>query len=122
MKKYMIILIILFLVCNVQSDNVRIQWNDNPESDNVTNYVIYVIQSSDSTNTNVVPIDTVQDIWQGGICEYIFDFDSLYIRAAVKAGNNIGYGPSSDTTRAFSRGELFTPGKVSMATFPIIGN
>ena len=122
MKKYLIVLIVFILVCSVQSDNVRIVWNDNPEADRVTNYIIYIYQGSDSTNTNMVPIDTIPDIWTGGQCQYIFDFDSLYIRASVQAGNSVGYGEPSDTTRAFYRGELFVPGKVNMATMPIIGN
>ena len=121
MKKYLIILLVL-MTCNLMSDDVRIIWYDNPESDNVTTYTVYVIQSSDSSNLNLIPVDTIPDIWTGGLCEYVFDFDSTYIRVAVSAQNINGSGEISDTTRAYSQGELFVPGKVNMATIPITGN
>ena len=128
MKKYlsklttMWIVLLVLMVCNLMSDDVRIRWNDRPESDNVLTYTIYVVQSGDSSNLNLIPVDTISDIWTGGLCEYIFDFDSTYIRAAVSAQNINGSGEISDTTRAYSWGELFVPGKAQMATIPILGN
>lgn len=121
MKKYLIILLVL-MTCNLMSDDVRIIWNDNPESHNVLTYIIYKAEGSDSTLLTLVPIDTIPDIWIGGQCEYVASFDSSFIRAAVAATNIHGTGERSDPTRAYSQGELFVPGKVKMAMIPIIGN
>ena len=121
MKKYLIVLMVFF-ACNIYSDDVRIIWNDNPAGDNVTNYIVYVVDSADSLNMNLIPIATIPDTWNGGECEYVYNFQNEYIRAAVQAENVNGVGEISDTTRAYSRGELFPPSKVSMATIPIIGN
>ena len=121
MKKYLIVLMIFF-ACNIYSDDVRIIWNDNPASDNVTNYIVYVIDSADSLNMNLIPIASIPDTWNGGECSYVYNLQNEYIRAAVQAENYNGFGEISDTTKAYSRGELFPPSKVQMATIPIIGN
>ena len=121
MKKVLFFLFV-FIACNLFPDDVRIIWNDNPAEDNVTHYIVYKVESSDSSNVNLIPISTIIDIWDGGDCEYVTTFDSLYIRAAVQARNANGDGEISDITRAFSQGELFPPSKVRMATIPIMGN
>jgi hypothetical protein len=121
MKKYLIVLLVL-IACNLMSEDVRIIWNDNPSADSVLTYTVYVAQGSDSTLLTLVPVATVNDVWDGGECEYIVSFDSSYIQAAISATNRHGTGERSDPTKIYSRGELLVPGKALMAAPAIRGN
>ena len=121
MKKYLIVLLVL-ITCNLMSDDVRIRWFGNAENENVTHYRVYKAEDGDSTNLNLVLVDSVLHGGAGQDHFYITSFDSNYIKGGVQPVNANGACPVISETRAFSQEELALPSPALMASPGITRN
>ena len=115
MKQYLIVLLVL-MTCNLMSDDVRIVWIGNSEGEKVTHYEVYKAEGSDSTDLNLVLIDSVDHVFEGQEHFYVTPFDSNYIKGGVRAVNANGASLDTSKTRAYSQQELALPSSILFAS------